>query len=129
MLSQTEQFLLYMKGETRATRQLRTLQAKHLRAWIAGAVPDAVSYGDIAVDFDGWEVRFTVEVPADSWPRPNLLQGLARSVWWLLGEGYAVVVGSKEWTYREEAKDPSQRSREPLVKPKPSTSSRKPKGS
>jgi hypothetical protein len=74
-------------------------QVLQLKSWIYLAVPEVESF-DIEVDFERWTVRYRCVVPRGTLQEPTKLQGLGRSVRWLLGEGWDLEVEAG-WTFKE----------------------------
>jgi hypothetical protein len=100
-------------------------QADNLEMWIRLAVPEASEHR-YNVDVDRFLVEYEVDVPRET-PEPReVLDGMSRSIRWMLGEGWDVEVRAQGWVYRSKG-DVScrkiSRNRQETPVPRPSGSS------
>lgn len=96
-----EQQLLELRAVTLPWGWLHELQIKQLQMWGMLAIPECKGL-QLSVDLDRWVVKYDSIISPESEMPKNLLDGLARSVRWLLGEGWDVCVTAKNWTYTSE---------------------------
>ncbi len=116
---------------TRTSGQVFPIQIKLLTGWIYGAVAGIRRPPRVEIEMDRWVVRYLVDVSDGTWPQPNLLRGLARSVRDLFRDEYDLEVVTKEWEFKDPAPHPERRTRSRIdrmlergiLSPKPSPSS------
>lgn len=100
------QQLMLLRETTRTTGVLFGAQVDQVKAWAWGCAPNVRSY-QIFFEPERWRVRFALELEAASERSVAVLNGVARSVRWLLGDGWDVEVtarvgGVDAWSFEAE---------------------------
>lgn len=86
-----EQHLIALRSQTQSWGQIDEAQVLQLKYWIRAAAQGSTA-ATVAVDVEGWSVKGTVTVPAGHQADELRLEGLGRSVAWLLGEGFDLTI-------------------------------------